>query len=75
MSYKVSCIELDGPWEGHEDCRSEVIGGFTVGPFDTLDEAKQELDNILQTEHHVDGVVINSDTDQRMTYLHGSYLF
>lgn len=75
MSYMVCCVELDGPWGGHEDCRSEVCGGFDIGPFETLSKAKEELDNVLREDHYVDGVVVDTDTNRQLTYLHGSYLF
>ena len=75
MSYKVSCIELDGRRGYHEDYRPEVEGGFTVGPFDTFEEAKSELENILFDNNYVDGVVVDTDTNRKLTYLHGSYLF
>ena len=75
MSYKVSCIELDMRRGWYEDCRPEVEGGFTVGPFDTFEEAKSELENILLDSNYVDGVVVDTDTDRRLTCLHGSYLF
>lgn len=75
MSYKVSCIELDGRRGYHKDYRPEVEGGFTVGPFDTFEEAKSELDNILLDSNYIDGVVVDAETGQKLTCLHGSYLF
>lgn len=75
MSYKVQCVELDGRRGFHEDYRPEVEGGFTVGPFDTFEEAKSELENILLDSNYVDGVVVDNETGQKLTCLHGSYLF
>lgn len=75
MSYKVWCVELDSRRGFHEDYRPEVEGGFTVGPFDTFDEAKSELENILFDSNYVDGVVVDTETGQKLTYFHGSYLF
>ena len=75
MSYKVWCVELDGRRGFHEDYRHEAEGGFTVGPFDTFEEAKSELESILSDSNYVYGVVVETETGQRLTYLHGSYLF
>lgn len=76
MSYVIHYVELDGPWEGHEDCRSEVCGGFSEGPFESLDAAKSRLSEVISTpDEYLDGCIFVQETKEQVTYLHGSYLF
>lgn len=75
MSYSVNCIELDAPRSGRYGIVPEVCGGFSVGPFTTFEEATSKLEDLLNRNDHLDGIVVENETFSRLTYLHGSYVF